>query len=534
MNQKFTTNDITLFTTNFKNMKQKIITIVITLSMCFAINAQVPEQIKPMLKQLVKSVEPLKDRNKIDARISQFLSNAPTEEMRTKAIEFINKECKSELVKEVLKSIKENQTTDNSEYIVLRGATIIDVISGDAKPGSILIKDDIIQEINYTQSLRAPKGAITHDLRGKYIIPGLIDGHVHITHGTFDEAKEHLNIALNNGITGVRDMGGDGRMLSALQRNMLIGEYTGSDIYFGAIIAGPKFFENDPRPQSVALGATAGEEAWQRAITDKTDFKQVVAELKGLGSTAIKIYANVEPELIKKVSDEAKKQGLKVWAHAAIPPSKPSDVINGGADCISHAGDFIQYELIKELKDRYSFKKREEAMEYRKELNSIKWDKNSKKVKEIFKSMVDNNTILDATLFVYTTGLTPKKPQQKVDSSRYKLAIKTTKLAYQAGVKINAGSDHLIDITQYGAKLNLHKELELLSEAGLSNIDIIRSATIINAEVVGAEKSIGSVENGKTANLVVLNSNPLDDISNTTDIKLVIKRGKIITPTTSH
>jgi imidazolonepropionase-like amidohydrolase len=413
-------------------------------------------------------------------------------------------------------------------YIVLQNATIIDAISDEGNPGTILIKDDKIQSINYNNTLEIPEGAITYDLTGKFIIPGLIDGHVHITHGTEQDAKDHLKTALQHGVTGVRDMGGDGRMLGLLKKNMQMGENVGPDIFFGTIIAGPKFFENDPRPQSVALGAVAGEVSWQRAITHDTDFKQIVAEAKGIGSTAIKIYANVEPDLIKKVSDEAKKQGLKVWSHAAMAPSKPMDVIMGGSECVSHAGDIFQYEMVDELKDRHDFKSREEAIKYRKNLLNSKWDEKSPKVKRLLKKMKENNTVLDATLFVYTVGLTKNSKTGKVDSSRYNVAMKSTRIAYDAGIKILAGSDHMIDVKPYSFSINIHRELELLAEAGLSNIDIIRAATIINAEVVGEEKNIGTIEEGKLANLVILNSNPLDNISNTRDIKHVFKRGLLI------
>ncbi|MEP3386865.1 MAG: amidohydrolase family protein [Reichenbachiella sp.] len=92
-------------------------------------------------------------------------------------------------------------------------------------------------------------------------------------------------------------------------------------------------------------------------------------------------------------------------------------------------------------------------------------------------------------------------------------------------MKIGAGSDEMIS---EDGTINLHKELELLTIAGLSNIDALRAATIVNAEGLGEEKNMGTIEAQKLANLVILNSNPLEDISNTQDIKYVFKRGKVI------
>ena len=142
-------------------------------------------------------------------------------------------------------------------------------------------------------------------------------------------------------------MGGDGRMLTLLQKNMKIGEDIGPDVFFSTIIAGPHFFENDPRPQEVAKGAIAGEVSWLRAITDESDLRQIIAEAKGIGATAIKVYLNVDKDLFKKVADEAKSQGLKVWSHGVVPPTKALDITNGGSEVMSHAGHLVQYEFAK-------------------------------------------------------------------------------------------------------------------------------------------------------------------------------------------
>ena len=410
-------------------------------------------------------------------------------------------------------------------YVVLKNATIIDAVSDTGKTGSLLIKDDRIETISYDGATTSPEGAIVYDLKGKYIIPGLIDAHVHITHGTLKEAQNQLNTALKAGVTGVRDMGGDGRMLTLLKKNMKIGEDIGSDVFFSTIIAGPEFFASDPRPQEVAKGAKAGEVSWQKAITDTTDLRQAVAEAKGLGATAIKVYLNVDKDLFKKVATEAKRQNLKVWAHGVVPPTKPLDITNGGADVMSHAGSLLQYQMAKgEIKGRHDFESREKAAEWKAKLDAIKWDKNTPEVIQLFDAMKNNNSILDATLFVYYYFKEDIKNMSdealgKVD------AFRAVTIAYEQGVKIGAGSDHMIS---EDGTINLHTELKLLTTAGLSNIDAIRAATIVNAEGLGQEKNIGTIEEGKIANLVILNTDPLENISNTQDIKYVFKRGVVV------
>lgn len=424
----------------------------------------------------------------------------------------------------------DTSSESNSNYTYLKNAMILDMLGDTEKKADILLKNDRIEEVYYNKPEKLTKGTTIYDLEGKYIMPGLIDGHVHITHGTLEEAQEHLKIALKRGVTGVRDMGGDGRMLTLLRKNMLIGEDVGPDVYFSTIIAGPSFFEDDPRPQQVAKGAKAGKVPWQKAITHETDLRQVIAEAKGLGVTAIKVYLNVDKALFAKVATEAKRQGLKVWAHAIVPPTKAIDITNGGANTMSHAGDMVNYEFLDgDLSGRHDFDSPIEANAYRKRVNNINWDKNTPEAKKLFSAMKSNNSILDATLYVYFASLERRAGKEIIDSTRYKIAMKTTKIAYDYGVKIGAGSDHMITQGDFGrTTINIHKELELLTLAGLSNIDALRAGTIINAEILGKEEQIGSIENGKIANLIILNKNPLDKISNTTTIDKVIKRGKVL------
>ncbi len=493
-----------------------------------SIGQEIPEQIKSMLIGLTIEVDSLASTNpeKIADKISDFMQEAPDEETKILALQFIYNESASPEVKEIVTALL-NESSDTQNYVILKNATVIDVVTGTVKKGDVHIKNEKIEALDYNQKLMSPVGSTIYNLEGMYIIPGLIDNHVHITHGTLKDAQDHLQTALKNGVTGVRDMGGDGRMLSLLKKNMQIGEDQGPDVFFSTIIAGPTFFENDPRPQQVAKGAKAGEVSWQKAITDTTDLRQVVAEAKGLGATAIKVYLNVDKELFKKVAKEAHRQGLRVWAHAVVHPTRAIDITNGGADVMSHAGDMVQYEFIKgELKGRHDFNSREEANAYRAKIDNIEWDENAPEIIRLFKAMKNNNSILDATLWVYSENVGLVDPNQYGDSTEYITAYKVTKIAHNMGVKIGAGSDQMID--DDGITINIHGELELLVLAGLSPAEALKSATIINAEGLGEESNIGSIEKGKLANLVVLNSNPLESIKNTRDIALVVKRGKIV------
>jgi imidazolonepropionase-like amidohydrolase len=103
-----------------------------------------------------------------------------------------------------------------------------------------------------------------------------------------------------------------------------------------------------------------------------------------------------------------------------------------------------------------------------------------------------------------------------------------TRLAYEMGVTIVAGTDEYLPANM-GDRLPLHRELELLvNEAGLTPLDALRAATINAAGILGVVDKMGVVERGMTANLVVLNRNPLSDIRATEDVTLVMKNGRIV------
>lgn len=499
-------------------MRIKELILLFTLLVSTTLFAQIPQSIKKSCDNLIEQLDKIDDQKKIKTDLEAFLEKAPGKQQQRMALAYFAKKAKSEKLQTVIQWLSE-EIKEEKPYIVLQNAFVIDGINDQAKRANIFISGESIEEVDYTGKRQMPEGAVSYDLSGKYIIPGLIDGHVHITHGTEKEAKEHLNIALKAGITSVREMGGDGRMLASLKRNMQIAEDVGPDIYYSTIIAGPKFFENDPRPAQVAKGADAGKVSWQRAITKDTDFKQVVAEVKGMGATAIKCYANLEKEELAAISAEAKKQGLKVWMHASIAPVKPSEVIESGAEVVSHA-DMLKDEFVEELLSRYDFESREEAKAYYTKKKAVHIKDHPKELKKLLQLMAKEGVIFDPTLYVYAPN-----EMGRYDSTAFLEVKEIVRLANSHGVKILAGTDSMVSPEEV---VNLPKEMNFLSEAGLSNMDIIKAATIINAEALGKQESIGSIENGKLANLVVLNENPLDDIQNVTNIKLVMKRGKVI------
>src|SRR5262249_17670999 len=148
-----------------------------------------------------------------------------------------------------------------------------------------------------------------------------IDAHAHnATEPSGDDRRSvveaRLKRTLRGGVVAVRDMGGDARALADLARAAAAGDIESPEIRYSAIMAGPDFF-SDPRVLASSAGVKPGAAPWARALTDSTDLRQIIAEAKGTGATAIKMYADIGSELAKRATAEAKRQGLHVWAHLA-------------------------------------------------------------------------------------------------------------------------------------------------------------------------------------------------------------------------
>jgi len=299
-------------------------------------------------------------------------------------------------------------------------------------------------------------------------------------------------------------MAGDGRVLAALSREAQLDEIPSPDIYFSALMAGPEFF-TDPRTASSSAGGIPGKMPFMQAISDTTNLVLAVAEAKGTGAKGIKLYANLSPMMVSKIVAEANKQHMKVWGHAWLQEAKPSDLIRAGVSSLSHAPLFIR-EVQTEIPQAW---KRTQEPAF--------WDKALPDFSGLFDSMKSRRVLLDATLLTY------KKWAESDSTVRwdYELGKRITAKAYKAGVLICAGTD--TDQEQF-----VQEEMRLLvSDAGFLPIDAIISATQNGAIALGIEAERGTIAIGKTADLLILDQNPLSNIDNVGSVYLVVKNGGI-------
>ena len=405
--------------------------------------------------------------------------------------------------------------------IVLNNINIIDVETLKLKPNaSIVITDNTIASIE-SGDYTSPNSAAVHiDMTDKYAIPGLIDAHVHYatdpeTFDNFVSTKARLQHLLRGGVTTVRDMGGDGRTLANLKRLAEIDQIQSPDIHFSAIIGGQTFFD-DPRTVSSAKGQQSGNTAWMRSVDINSDFDAVILQAKGLGATGIKVYADLSKEVLTPLYASAKKHGLKAWAHALVSPATPLESVQAGVEVMSHVPD-LAGQVIANFRDW-------RIGEIQVSDDLFETSMSAKSYDALFSAIKQNNVIIDATLSVFNAS----KNLSDSRSKSYEQAKFLLRLAVQQGVKIGAGTDQVADLDNDPLP-PIFGELRLLvEEGGLSPLQAIQSATLINAQAIGIEDTHGHISAGKRANLVIISDNPSSDIENTRSVEHVIKNGEFV------
>jgi imidazolonepropionase-like amidohydrolase len=399
----------------------------------------------------------------------------------------------------------------------LQHVNIIDVNTNEILYDyTIVIHDDEISGILPSNNYVANDTVQSIILKGKFVTPGLIDAHVHFATDPTAERRDHaekvLREMLLTGITSVRDMAGDTRALSSLSRNALVGDIVAPNIYYSALMAGSNFF-TDPRTIATSQGGVSGKMPFMKAIDDNSNIALAVAQAKGTGAHGIKLYAMLTKAQVTAIVEEAKKQDIPVWSHGSLRPTLPTEVISSGVISISHAEMLLHQTYQKKGTIPASWIG-SNALDMSPEF----WDEEYAELEmnTLFHLMKQHDVVLDATLSVYEYYKRSENAHWK-----YEMANRITRNAKKAGVKVAAGSDSdQATFVQYEMKL-------LVNAAGFTPFEAIIAATKHSAQAAGILNNQGTIEIGKKANLLFLNTNPQENIDHIDDLFMVMKNGKL-------
>jgi imidazolonepropionase-like amidohydrolase len=431
--------------------------------------------------------------------------------------------------------------------LVLEHVSVIDGTGRAPQPDqTVVIVGGRIAAIGPARRVKFDKSANTIAARGKFLIPGLWDMHVHLAGVSADPAWSKdvlLPLLLANGITGVRDMGGDLDALLSWKRDIESGKLLGPHI----IVSGPW------------LAGRGRKTPEQYPVANADEARAAVRDLKQRGAEFIKVISMPSREAFFAVAEEARKQNISFVGHL------PFEI---GAVEASNAGmRSIEHFLYSGFALSFSSKEeelRKRLVEAERKGDSAAWEAiaheadltySMEKAANLFQSLKKNGTWVTPTIASLDITSHPeawkladpgldfvppslaKEWRSSIDDARMKeraawlgrQAVNDWKLAgdlHRGGIPLLVGSDSLDPFVFPGD--SLHRELAELVQAGFTPLEAVQAATRGAAQFLGREKDFGTVEAGKTADLVLLDANPLESIANTRMILAVIRNGKYL------
>ena len=426
-------------------------------------------------------------------------------------------------------------TPGHGAALVFTHVTVIDVSGGPAQPDMTVVTDNgHIIAVGSSAGLRPPPGARIVTARGKYLIPGLWDMHVHTVFGDWLPRNERVTLPLfvANCVTGVRDMGGDLAVLKEWRAAIAAGHLLGPRM----IIAGPMLDGPIPRFPSSAPVATPA------------DARRIVDELQAQGVDFIKIQSLIPRDGYFAAADEAKKVGISFVGHVpdAVRASEASDA---GQRSIEHfTGIFegastIEDQLITGPKslgvnvktfDPERARQLVELMAKNQtwQVPTLVWERGQWLVDDIDKThdpltKYAPRAWKDRTWPMFVREIMEGMDTDPLPVRRHfvQMELDMTLAMFRAGVPFLAGTDTAAGVHVFPG-FSLHEELALFVQAGLTPLQALRTATLNPARFLGRVADMGSVAEGKVADLVLLDANPLDDINNTRRIRGVLLAGR--------
>lgn len=391
---------------------------------------------------------------------------------------------------------------------------------------AVLAQNGKIAAIGAAGSLKAPAGAQIIDGRGKTLVPGIWDSHLHIG----DDWDVLSNMA--NGITSFRSPGTTfDRAVEATKRRAE-----------GSLLMGEPFISViiDKKDPLAAQGA--------EVVSSVDEAVAAVRRVKDAGLWGVKFYTSMNPAWIAPAAAEAHRLGLHVHGH--VPATmKPSEAVAAGYDELTHLNFVVMESMPREVIDKANTRQRVEGpARYFKDV-----DLDGPVMSRFVADLAAKKTLVDPTIVIFEGMLTQDggKPQPAYapymgiispvlersvftaggyplvegltrDDYRksYSKMVELVGRLHKAGVPIVAGTD--------GWGIELVRELEIYQQAGFSPAEAIQSATIVPARVVGADKRTGSIAVGKEADMVLVDGDPSTDLGALRRVVTVVSDGYVM------
>ena len=399
--------------------------------------------------------------------------------------------------------------------VIIEDVTVVDVVAGRLVPHTdVVIEGQRISRVgSHSPGQSRPSPGQRMDGRGKFLIPGLWDMHVH---ALWDRGAlaNFLPLFVSQGVTGVRDMGGTLALLAEARDSIAAGASYPSVIGAGPIIDGP-----EPVQKEISV-----------AVGDSSRARLVVDSLADGGADFIKVYTLLPRAAFIAVLGEAARRHLDVVGH--VPAEfTPAEAARLGQKSIEHLRDEIEPFCTRQTSDLCA------PMLAAFKQHGV-WQVPTLHVLRM-KSRLDDSTLAQDARMEY---LMPSLRQEwsSIQTSRAARGatyfqgkrsrvldeIWLTGLIFRDQGHILAGTDAGVEFSYPG--FSLHDELALLVQAGLSPLDALRAATIEPSRFFGIEDTVGNIRPGQRADLVLLNQNPLADIAATRSIDAVVLRGRVL------
>ncbi len=436
----------------------------------------------------------------------------------------------------------------SEDHMALVGVTVIDGLGNPPVPNQVvLLRGGRIVEVAAEDGYEPPRGARVIDLAGKYLMPGLIDMHAHVTilpmgedgHAARSMDREASERAVQTllafGITTVFNPAAPAEDAVALREAVAAGDLLGPRI----VTAG------NP------LNRTAPPFGPFVATPDEDSVRSEVQRQAGLGVDAIKVYSALSPELVGVAIEEAHAAGKRVVGH--LQRTTWTQAAELGIDAVTHAAPWSAAYLPEAEREGYKGSI----------LDRLDWlemvDFDGPEIQEMITALAERGIPVDPTLIVMHTkfwgddprhrenpelGLAPAVSREAwqrgtfvddwtpEDFARarelWPRLLELTRRLHEGGVPLTAGSDLPNPWVIPG--VGLHQELRLLGDAGIPPLEVLKIATHNGAVALGLEDEIGSVEAGKVANLLVLASDPTAALINTRAISHIFLNGVFVDP----